>query len=71
MILSMLSTVVAHLQTYASRLRREEGLETVEYALIAALVAVVAITTITLLGTEINRVFGDILTAIQGATPAN
>ena len=70
MILSMLSTVVAHAQTYASRLRRDDGLETVEYALIAALIAVVAIATITALGGEVNRVFNEIVTAIKGAPAA-
>ena len=68
---SILTMVITGARRRVHRLQHEAGLETVEYALIAALVAVVAITTITLLGGEIDRVFTDILTAIQGATPVN
>ena len=63
-LLSMLHTILVPLR---ARLRSDNGLETVEYALIAALIAVVAITTITTLGTEINSTFQDILNAIQAA----
>lgn len=66
---SILNMVITGARRRVHRLQHEAGLETVEYALIAALVAVVAITTITTLGNEINGVFAEILTAIQGATP--
>jgi len=69
-IMSMLSTLVAYAQTHASRLQRDEGLETVEYALIAALIAVVAIGVIQLLGQGVTATFQSILDAINGtATP--
>lgn len=50
-----------------ARVRGEDGLETVEYALIAALVAVVAITTVAGLGGQIDAVFKNISDAITGA----
>ena len=38
-------------------IRDEQGLETVEYAIIAGLILVLAIATLTLIGTNINRIF--------------
>lgn len=66
-ILSMLSTLVAFVHVRAARLQREDGLETVEYALIAALIAVVSITVIQTLGTGVTNTFQSIVTAINGA----
>jgi pilus assembly protein Flp/PilA len=48
----------------------EEGQAMIEYALILALVSVVAIGTLTLIGPEITRLLGQVLTALQGAAPA-
>ncbi len=41
-------------------LKREEGQGLVEYALIIFLVAIAVITALTLLGTQVNDIFGDI-----------
>ena len=47
-----------------SLLRREEGQGLVEYALIIFLVAIAVITALTLLGGQVNTVFGNIQNAI-------
>lgn len=41
-------------------LKREEGQGLVEYALIIFLVAIAVITALTLLGGQVNNIFGDI-----------
>ena len=46
---------------------KEKGQGLVEYALILVLVAVVVIVVLGLLGDEINNVFNDIITELQGA----
>ena len=51
--------------------REEEGVTLIEYALIAALIAVVAIATIILVGTEIEAVFQNILQNLKTATGGN
>jgi pilus assembly protein Flp/PilA len=43
---------------------REEGQAMVEYALILALVSVVAITTLTLIGTNVNNIFQSVADAL-------
>lgn len=49
----------------AVRLRnREEGQAMVEYALILSLVSVVAIGALTLIGTNVNTIFGSIAAAL-------
>ena len=50
-----------------ARFRREEGQAMVEYALILALVSVVAIGTLTLIGTGVDTIFGQIVSALTGA----
>jgi Flp pilus assembly pilin Flp len=40
---------------------------TVEYALVGALVVIAAATALTLLGEQVNAVFGNITTTLQGA----
>ena len=45
----------------------EEGVTAIEYALIAALIAVVIIGTLTTLGTTISEKFQEIADAISGA----
>jgi len=42
----------------------EKGLETVEYAIIGALITVAAIVTIGLVGAQVNIKFGELLTAL-------
>jgi pilus assembly protein Flp/PilA len=46
-------------------LREEEGVTAIEYGVIAALIIVVCIATITLVGTALNGVFSDIENAID------
>jgi len=48
--------------------KREQGATVIEYALIAALVAVVAIAGFRLLGTNINTKMSAVATSISGAT---
>ena len=47
----------------------ERGLETVEYAIIAALITIGAIVTIGLVGDEVAARFNDLLGALQDAAP--
>lgn len=47
-------------------LRDEEGATAIEYGLIAGLIAVVLITTLTTLGTDIGAVFTKISDAVTG-----
>lgn len=49
--------------------KNEEGAALVEYGMLVGLIAVVCIGSVTLLGTGINTVFGNIQTAIN-AIPA-
>lgn len=50
--------------------REEDGVTAIEYGLIAALIAVVIITTVTAVGTRLAAVFLAISTALNGALPA-
>jgi pilus assembly protein Flp/PilA len=47
-------------------LRDEEGATAIEYALIAALIAVVIAVALSPIGTRIAAIFGQILTALGG-----
>ncbi len=49
-----------------SILRNEKGQGLTEYALIIALVAIVAVAALTLLGGQIDSIFGDITTELGG-----
>lgn len=49
--------------------RDERGLETVEYAVIAGLITVAAIATITAVGVLVQQKFQSLETAMGGATP--
>ena len=49
-------------------IKDEQGLETVEYAIIAGLITLAAIATITLVGASVNTKFNDLLTAMGGGT---
>ena len=46
-------------------LRDEEGATAIEYGLIAALIAVVIIAAVTLIGTNLNKVFTKVSTALS------
>ena len=45
----------------------EEGVTAIEYALIAALIAIAVIVTVTLVGTQLNSVFKTICNALKGS----
>lgn len=49
-------------------LRDEEGVTAIEYGLIAALIAVAVIITVTLLGNKLDAVFQSICTKLNGGT---
>jgi len=56
-----MNTLIARMKLSAARLyKNEEGVTAIEYALIAALVAVVIIGGATLLGTNLNTLFTNI-----------
>jgi pilus assembly protein Flp/PilA len=46
--------------------REEEGVTLIEYALIAALIAIAAIVTLGLVGGQINALFQQVLSALGG-----
>lgn len=51
-------------------LRDEEGATAIEYGLIAGLIAVALVTTLTTLGGDLGKLFTSISGTITGATPA-
>ena len=44
--------------------QKEEAVTAIEYGLIAALIAVVIITAVTLIGTNLNTIFGSVAAAL-------
>jgi pilus assembly protein Flp/PilA len=53
------------LVTYVSNvIRREEGQDLLEYALLIALIALVAIVGVTSAGQQVNTIFGNITSAL-------
>ena len=62
--------------TFRKLIRNEDGATAIEYGLIAALIAVAAITTLTSLGGNLNTTFGKVDTSLSdansggGAAPA-
>jgi pilus assembly protein Flp/PilA len=55
---------MAYLVSLVNSLRREEGQDLLEYALLVALIALVAIAAVTAAGVKVNAVFNAIATAI-------
>lgn len=49
-------------------LRQEEGAAAIEYGLLAGLIAVAIVTTVGLIGTRLNTVFGYVSTALIAIT---
>ena len=47
--------------------RDEEGVTAIEYALIATLIAIAVIATVTLVGSQLNVVFNTICAALKGS----
>ena len=59
---------IVTLKRCVSRLIRDEGgASALEYALLAAMVAVIIATFVPTISAEISTIFGKILTALQGA----
>ena len=52
---------------FARFVKDESGATAIEYGLIAALLSVVIITTLTLIGADLDRIYNDILTALTSA----
>lgn len=53
---------------FARFVKDESGATAIEYGLIAALLSVVIISTLTAIGGDLKRVYQDIQTALSGAT---
>ena len=51
---------------FANKVRRQQGVTMIEYALIAALIAVVAIVALTSIGTNLNTTFTSIAAKLSG-----
>jgi pilus assembly protein Flp/PilA len=60
-------SVIVKIQTHLANLRDDEGATAVEYGLMAALIAVVIIGTVTALGTRLDGVFGTVRDALPAA----
>ncbi|WP_233517923.1 Flp family type IVb pilin [Geodermatophilus marinus] len=66
--LNPLATLATLVSLAQDRLEREEkGATAVEYGLLVGLIAVAIVATLVLLGPELDRLFDDVLTALQGA----
>ena len=59
----MLSRLVK-LQTKVATLRDDRGATAVEYGLMVALIAIVIIGAVTVLGTNLSNLFGDVATSV-------
>ncbi|RFU19039.1 Flp family type IVb pilin [Geodermatophilus marinus] len=67
-VLNPLATLATLVSLAQDRLEREEkGATAVEYGLLVGLIAVAIVATLVLLGPELDRLFDDVLTALQGA----
>ncbi len=61
----MLLNLVSLAQAHSAFLRREEGQDLAEYALLIALIAIAVIAAVTLLGTQISTVLSSIANALN------
>ena len=59
------------LKTLRRFLHTEDGVTAIEYAMIAALIAVVIITAVSLAGTELNRTFNTVAGSFPSSTEEN
>ena len=66
----MLQMFLALQSFVTDRFDREDGATAVEYGLMVALIAVAIILTVTAIGGELNRLFGEVETALTGAAAA-
>jgi pilus assembly protein Flp/PilA len=51
---------------FARFIKEDEGQDLIEYALLAALIAVACITAVRLIGTDANGIFGKVTAALGG-----
>lgn len=58
-------TTVSHLQFFLAKLNREEGQDMIEYALLAALIAVACIAALLVLGPKITGIFNSISSSLS------
>ncbi|WP_207387775.1 Flp family type IVb pilin [Chlorobium sp. N1] len=63
----MLNNIVAMIMAKVMTVKSQKGVTMIEYALIAALVSVVAITTVGLVGDNVEAVFDKIKTELAAA----
>lgn len=61
---------VLYVQNWLESLKREEGQDLAEYAILVGIIAVLVVATILLIGPEINRIFKLLLTQLQGVGAA-
>jgi pilus assembly protein Flp/PilA len=61
----MLNELFARITTWATIAREEAGQGLVEYALILVLVSIVAIVTLSVLGVDVQSIFGDVNTELE------
>lgn len=62
----MNTKLIMLMESLRSFIKREDGASAIEYALIAGLIAVAIITTVGLIGEEMNTVFNTILEKLKG-----
>ncbi len=49
--------------------REEEGQDAIEYALLAGFVSLAIVATVTTIGTDLNKVYGNVDTQVQAIPP--
>lgn len=65
--MNLVTVLSALFMPLRERLRSDDGLEAVEYALIAALIAVAVVTAVTALGDQVEAVFVNITNTLTTA----
>lgn len=67
----MNTKLIMLMESLRSFIKREDGASAIEYALIAGLISVAIITTVGLIGDEMNTVFTTILDKLKDAKPSS
>jgi Flp pilus assembly pilin Flp len=60
-----LELYVMYVKNWIESLKREEGQDLSEYAVLVGIIVVLVVATLPLLGPEINRIFNELLTQLQ------
>lgn len=63
----MLLFLISWIQAQASALRREEGQDLVEYALLLGLIALIAIASVVVMGEQISTTLSNLASTLQSA----